>query len=89
MPDTPLSLLAAYLWDLRAQCERQLRCLTSAQRVIDDQRERREPSRRTGVPGELREYITEVESIHATIGVTIADVSRELATLESGGVGEG
>jgi hypothetical protein len=87
MPDMPISLLAAYLWDLRAQSERQLRCLTSAQHVIEHHR--RDPSHRSRFSGELQKYMTEVENVHATIGLTIADVSRELATFESEAAGEG
>jgi hypothetical protein len=39
VPDTTLAMIAACLWDLRAQCEDQLRCLTDAQRLNDDYRE--------------------------------------------------
>ena len=31
----PLGLLSAFLWDLRAQCEAQVRALTDAQRQLD------------------------------------------------------
>ena len=36
MPDDTLKLLSAHLWDLRAQCERKLRALTEAQRLVDE-----------------------------------------------------
>jgi hypothetical protein len=39
VPDTTLAMIAACLWDLRAQCEDQLRSLTDAQRLNDDYRE--------------------------------------------------
>lgn len=35
MQDTPLAMVSACLWDLRAQCEQQLRSLTDAQRIAD------------------------------------------------------
>jgi hypothetical protein len=42
MPDTTIATVSACLWDLRTQCEQQLRSLTDAQRLIDDFRERRD-----------------------------------------------
>jgi hypothetical protein len=39
MPDATIATVSACLWDLRTQCEQQLRSLTSAQRLIDDFRE--------------------------------------------------
>jgi hypothetical protein len=35
MPDTPIAIVAAHLWDLRAQCEQQVRALTDAQQQLD------------------------------------------------------
>jgi hypothetical protein len=40
MPDTTIATVSASLWDLRTQCEQQLRSLTNAQRIIDEFRER-------------------------------------------------
>ena len=39
MPDKVIPMLTAYLWDLRAQCESQLRALTLAQRILDEYRD--------------------------------------------------
>jgi hypothetical protein len=35
MPNTPITVVAAHLWDLRAQCEQQVRALTDAQQQLD------------------------------------------------------
>jgi hypothetical protein len=35
MPETPIAIVAAHLWDLRAQCEQQVRALTDAQQQLD------------------------------------------------------
>jgi hypothetical protein len=42
MPDTTIATVSASLWDLRTQCEQQLRSLTNAQRIIDEFRERQD-----------------------------------------------
>jgi len=39
----PIALLSACLWDLRAQCEQQVRALTDAQQQLDVIRESRDP----------------------------------------------
>ena len=36
MPHETLKVLSAHLWDLRAQCERKMRALTEAQRLVDE-----------------------------------------------------
>ena len=43
----PLGLLSAFLWDLRAQCEAQVRALTDAQRQLDVYRDSVRPNFRT------------------------------------------
>lgn len=35
MPDTPIAIMSAHLWDLRALCEQQVRALTDAQQQLD------------------------------------------------------
>ena len=42
MPDTPIAIVAAHLWDLRAQCEQQVRALTDAQQQLDALRDGRD-----------------------------------------------
>ena len=39
MSDASIGMLSACLWDLRSQCEQQLRSLTHAQRLADEFRE--------------------------------------------------
>jgi ABC-type transporter Mla subunit MlaD len=39
MPKRTLAVLTAFLWDLRAQCEAQIRTLTNAQRQVDTLRD--------------------------------------------------
>jgi phytoene/squalene synthetase len=45
MPDQPtVQVLMAHLWDIRAQCERQLRLVSDAQRLLNElSREARPP----------------------------------------------
>ena len=35
MPHTPIAIMSAHLWDLRDQCEQQVRALTDAQQQLD------------------------------------------------------
>jgi hypothetical protein len=44
MPDTPIAIMSAHLWDLRAQCEQQVRALTDAQQQLDALRDGQDPA---------------------------------------------
>jgi hypothetical protein len=61
MPDTAIATVSACLWDLRTQCEQQLRSITDAQRLIDEFRERREARAFL-----KRQLIKDVESVLRT-----------------------
>ena len=43
MPDTPIAVISAHLWDLRAQCEQQVRALSNAQQQLDIFRDCKDP----------------------------------------------
>jgi len=51
MPDATLREITACLWDLRAQCEQQVRALTDAQRLADEFANR--PDHRSLLKGRL------------------------------------
>jgi hypothetical protein len=85
MPDASISLVAACLWDLRAQAERQLRCLTSAQRTVDGYRGAADAADRTRLLAELGTRMIEVREAQDAIGQSMQDVAIELHRLAGGG----
>jgi hypothetical protein len=58
VPEITIQTVSACLWDLRAQCEQQLRALTNAQRVLDDYRDR--PEDRTYLKHQLQKDVQQV-----------------------------
>jgi hypothetical protein len=58
VPEITIQAVTACLWDLRAQCEQQLRALTNAQRVLDDYRDR--PAARTYLKHQLQQDVQQV-----------------------------
>jgi hypothetical protein len=76
MPDLPPTL-PAYLWDLRAQLEAQLRCLTKIQRWVDEFSElspRQQPGRSKEIIENLREILTTGDLVRRVTGEAIASV---------------
>jgi len=59
MPDAASREITACLWDLRAQCEQQLRALTDAQRLADEFAG--QPSHRGLLKGRL---VSDIEMVH-------------------------
>lgn len=80
MPDRTITILGAYLWDLRAQCEAQLRSLTAVQRLLDDYRQADSPESRRAAEQQLQAHLQLVLEANATIRKTTLD-AIEQATL--------
>jgi hypothetical protein len=81
MADKIIDVLTACFWDLRSQCESQVRTLSVALRLLDrlhraDGRTDREP-----VVRNVREHVKELASAHAAIEELIADVRRHIDAL--------
>jgi hypothetical protein len=74
----PLGLLSAFLWDLRAQCEAQVRALTDAQRQLDVCREA--SARNSRRPLWLHERVLEANrSVRESAEQATAEISRLVA----------
>lgn len=73
MPDTSIVMVSASLWDLRTQCEQQLRALTDAQRIIDQFRERRDARAYL-----KRQLVSDMESVLRTNKI-ISEAARDCA----------
>ena len=67
MPDTPIAMISAHLWDLRAQCEQQVRALTDAQLQLDALRDGQDPAAREAALSALRADLARV--VHANRAV--------------------
>jgi len=79
----PLQVLSALLWDLRAQCESQVRALTDAQRQLDLFRDSASPQAQDtsliALASDLGRVLTANRSIRESAEEASAEVSR-LAT---------
>jgi hypothetical protein len=62
-----LPLLAAYLWDLRSQCESQVRELTNAQREIDTVRDSRNAAGRREAVEKIQQDLKRVAAVNQQI----------------------
>jgi hypothetical protein len=87
MPDkTIIPVLAAYLWDLRAQCESQLRSLTVAQRLLDQYRDAPTDSERSAATRELRADLREVVRANTAIRDSASEALRQAEILPERGI---
>jgi hypothetical protein len=69
MPEITIQTVTACLWDLRAQCEHQLRALTNAQRVLDDYRDR--PADRGYLKHQLQQDVQQVVHTNESVLETV------------------
>lgn len=76
-------MIAACLWDLRAQCEEQLRTLTDAQRLNDDCREG--DGHRSFVQGRLHANLEGVLRANGVIREATVDCLRMIGELRGSG----
>jgi hypothetical protein len=67
MPKSILPMLAAYLWDLRSQCEAQVRELTDAQRKLDAVRDNDQPGAQRSAVERLQLDLKKVRAANAEI----------------------
>lgn len=78
MPDkTILPVLSAYLWDLRAQCESQLRALTLAQRLVDAYRDAETDAERAHARADLQQDLAQIVKANAAIRESAEEVVRQ------------
>jgi signal transduction protein with GAF and PtsI domain len=81
MPDDILPL-RAFLWDLRSQCESQLRALKAAQRLLDEYRRGANvPADREAARRSLQDTVKSVVAANAAIREVTAQVSRQIERL--------
>jgi hypothetical protein len=81
MPKRTLPRLTAYLWDLRAQCETQIRALTDAQRQIDTLRDSSDYHVRTRAFSALNTDLAQVRRVHGEILASVNSVIEQVARL--------
>ena len=81
MPEKILPLLSAYLWDLRVECEAQLRALTLAQRLLDEYRDACSHESREKVKRRLRADLNAIVESNSAIRVVVEEVVQHAARL--------
>ena len=81
MADENIDLLTACLWDLRSQCESQVRTLSAAQRLLDEYRLANRDMSRKSVVGNLRENVRGLTAAGAAIEEVLAEVRRQIGAL--------
>ena len=85
MPEKILPLLAAYMWDLRVQCEAQLRALTLAQRLLDEYREAETPQSRIDVKRRLRDDLRSIVENNTTVRSAVEEAVQQAERLPPDG----
>jgi hypothetical protein len=81
MPEKILPLLSAYLWDLRVECEAQLRALTLAQRLLEDYRDAGSTGSREKVKRRLREDLNAIAEANTTIRNVVEEAVQHATRL--------
>lgn len=77
MPDRTVPVLAAYLWDLRSQCEAQVRALTNAQRQIDVVRDGQDRRAILSAIAELQQDLQRVVRANAEIRAAVREALEQ------------
>ena len=72
MPHTPVAAVSAHLWDLRAQCEQQVRALTDAQQQLDVFRDGTDPVECHIAALAVASYLSRVVETNATVSTTLS-----------------
>jgi hypothetical protein len=79
----PLGLLSGFLWDLRAQCEAQVRALTDAQRQLDVYRDSVSPQLQeaalAALTGDVERVLEANRSVRESAEQATAEISRLVA----------
>lgn len=81
MPEKILPLLSAYMWDLRVECEAQLRALTLAQRLLDEYREASSAEARGKVKRRLKADLEAIAESNAAIRAVVGEAVQHAARL--------
>jgi hypothetical protein len=77
----PLAILSALLWDLRAQCEQQVRALTDAQKQLDSYRDSTTPQLRDAALAALTSDIERVLKTNRSVRESAEEVRTEVSKL--------
>jgi hypothetical protein len=85
MPAGLLPLLTAHLWDLRAQCETQIRALTEAQRQIDALRATGDNHARADAVEKFRANLARVVRVNDDILATVRIMIQQAKELTPSG----
>ena len=83
MPDTPIAIISAHLWDLRAQCEQQVRALTDAQLQLDALRDGKDPAARDAALSALRADLARVVQANRAVRDAAHDAVTHAEALAS------
>jgi hypothetical protein len=81
MPEKILPLLSAYMWDLRVECEAQLRALTLAQRLLEEYRDASGSGSREKVKRRLKADLNSIVDSNATIRAVVEEAVQHAARL--------
>lgn len=84
MADNIIDLLTTCFWDLRSQCESQVRTLSAAQRLLDEYRGANGQTGREAIIRNLRENVNDLTTANASIQEVIAEVHRQIAVRPAG-----
>jgi hypothetical protein len=77
MPD-PAAILSLHLWDLRAQVEAQLRCLTTTQRVLKDYEATTLEQDRQAKRSHVSANIADMQRMNGTIAYLLGEAAKEV-----------
>lgn len=77
----PLGLLSAFLWDLRAQCEAQVRALTDAQRQLDVYRDSVSPQLQEAALAALTGDVERVREANRSVRESAEQATAEIFRL--------
>jgi signal transduction protein with GAF and PtsI domain len=88
LADRIIELLTTCFWDLRSQCESQVRTLSAAQRLLDQYRRAAGETDRDAVLRSLRHNVDDLSTANAAINEVIAEVRRQIDIAQAGTPGK-
>jgi hypothetical protein len=83
MPDTPIAIMSAHLWDLRAQCEHQVTALSDAQQQLDAFRDGKDPGACDAALEALQADLARVVQVNRTVREAAQDAVAHAQALAS------
>jgi hypothetical protein len=83
MPDTPIAIMSAHLWDLRALCEHQVRALTDAQQQLDALRDGKDLAATQAALDALQADLARVVNVNRAVKNAAEDAFTHAQTLTS------